>query len=150
MPAIAPPSDHAHAAGRGIDVHAHVVPEHFPPYLGRRSPSGWPSTAPAHACHRHVIIDGANYRTVSSQCWDVPTRLADLDRLDLELQVVSPMPELLSYWLPLEDGKALIRYLNEQIAEMIALAPDRFIGLGAVPLQDVDSAIVEMDFLIKK
>ena len=65
-------------------------------------------------------------------------------------QVLSPMPELLSYWLPLEDAKVLIRYLNEQIAEMIALAPDRFTGLGAVPLQDMDSAIVELDFLIKK
>ncbi len=54
-------------------------------------------------------------------------------------QALSPMPELLSYWLPLEDGKALIRYLNEQIAEMVALAPQRFVGLGAVPLQDVDS-----------
>jgi len=65
-------------------------------------------------------------------------------------QALSPMPELLSYWLPLEDGKALIRYLNEQIAEMVALAPQRFVGLGAVPLQDVDSAILELDFLIKE
>jgi aminocarboxymuconate-semialdehyde decarboxylase len=51
-------------------------------------------------------------------------------------QALSPMPELLSYWLPLETRKA-DPLLNEQIAEMIALAPQRFVGLGAVPLQDV-------------
>jgi len=65
-------------------------------------------------------------------------------------QALSPMPELLSYWLPLEDSKALIRYLNEQIAEMIALAPGRFIGLGAVPLQDEDSAMRELEYVQKK
>src|SRR5439155_14556388 len=40
--------------------------------------------------------------------------------------------------------------LNEEIARMISLAPERFVGLGAVPLQDVDSAIVEMEYLFKK
>jgi aminocarboxymuconate-semialdehyde decarboxylase len=57
------------------------------------------------------------------------------------------MPELLSYWLPLEDAKLLIRYLNDQIAAMVARAPERFVGLGAVPLQDVDAAILELQYL---
>jgi aminocarboxymuconate-semialdehyde decarboxylase len=59
------------------------------------------------------------------------------------------MPELLSYWLPLEDGKALVRYLNDQIAAMVERAPERFIGLGAVPLQDVDSGIRELEYAVK-
>ena len=49
------------------------------------------------------------------------------------------MPELLSYWLPLDDAKVMIRFLNDEIARMIAAAPERFIGLGCVPLQDIDS-----------
>jgi aminocarboxymuconate-semialdehyde decarboxylase len=61
-------------------------------------------------------------------------------------QAISPMPELLSYWLPLEDAKVMIRYLNDQIAAMIAAAPQRFVGLGAVPLQDVDAAIRELEY----
>jgi len=80
----------------------------------------------------------------------VPRRIEAMAAMRVARQALSPMPELLSYWLPLEDGKALIRYLNEQIAEMVALAPQRFIGLGAVPLQNVDSAVLELDFLIKK
>ncbi len=58
------------------------------------------------------------------------------------------MPELLSYWLPLDDAKVLIRYLNDSIAGMISEAPDRFVGLGCVPLQDVDAAIRELEYVV--
>jgi aminocarboxymuconate-semialdehyde decarboxylase len=65
-------------------------------------------------------------------------------------QAISPMPELLSYWLPLADAKAMIRYLNETIAAMIEKAPQRFVGLGAVPLQDIDASLSELDYAVKK
>ena len=133
-----------------IDIHTHIVPEKFPAYAGKGRDVPWPAMAEAHACHRHVMISGKVYRTVADGSWSVPRRIEAMGSMRIARQALSPMPELLSYWLPLEDGKALIRYLNEQIAEMIALAPDRFIGLGAVPLQDVDSAILELDFILKK
>jgi aminocarboxymuconate-semialdehyde decarboxylase len=41
-----------------IDIHTHVVPENFPAYSGTSPDIPWPSMAPAHACHRHVIISG--------------------------------------------------------------------------------------------
>ena len=132
-----------------IDIHTHIVPESFPPYAGRNAGTPWPSMAEAHACHKHVMISGKVYRTVSEGCWSVPRRIEDMGRMQLTRQAISPMPELLSYWLPLEDASALVRYLNDQIATMIERAPDRFVGLGAVPLQDVDSAIVELAHCVK-
>lgn len=131
-----------------IDVHTHVVPEHFPAYLGHVAGAPWPSTVPAHACHRHVMVSGQVYRTVSHQCWSCSVRLSDMDRQGVEHQVLSPMPELLSPWLEPADGRALCRYLNETIAAMVAEAPQRFTGLGAVPLQDVPAAIDELDHLL--
>ena len=133
-----------------IDIHTHIVPERFPAYAGKGRDVPWPAMAEAHACHRHVMISGKVYRTVADGSWSVPRRIEAMGAMRVARQALSPMPELLSYWLPLEDAKALIRYLNEQIAEMIALAPQRFIGLGAVPLQDVDSAIRELDFVLEK
>jgi aminocarboxymuconate-semialdehyde decarboxylase len=124
-----------------IDMHTHVVPEQFPRYLGHHADAAWPSMAPAHACHAHVMISGKVYRTVSHQCWSCSVRLADMDRMRVARQVLSPMPELLSTWLMPEDGAAMCRYMNETIAGMVAEAPQRFIGLGAVPLQDVVLAI---------
>ena len=60
---------------------ADIVPENFPPYAGKGKDVPWPSMAPAHACHRHVMISGAVYRTVSHQCWDCAVRRADMQRL---------------------------------------------------------------------
>lgn len=133
-----------------IDIHTHIVPENFPPYAGKGASIAWPSMAPAHACHRHVMISGKVYRTVADGSWSVPRRVEDMGSMRVGRQALSPMPELLSYWLALDDARALIRYLNEQIAAMIAAAPERFVGLGAVPLQDVDSAISELEYLLRE
>ena len=76
---------------------------------------------PARAC-KHVI-SGKLYRTVSDGSWSVPRRIEQMSEMRVTRQVLSPMPELLSYWLPLDDAKVLIRYLNEQIAEMLQAAP---------------------------
>lgn len=133
----------------GVDVHAHVVPEYLPPCLGRHLPAAWPSMAPAHACHRHVMISGKVYRTVSDRCWSAARRLEDLPDMGLAVQALSPMPELLSYWMDADDAQPLLRYLNEQIAAMAAVSDGRLVGLGAVPLQDVDRAIAELRHVVE-
>ncbi len=133
----------------GIDVHTHVVPEQFPAYVGSNASIPWPSMQHTGCGHAHVLISGKRYRTVESACWDTAARVADLDRMRLRRQVLSPMPELLSYWLPAEDAQNLLRYLNDSIAEMVAAEPARFLGLGAVPLQEVPAAIRELEYVVK-
>jgi aminocarboxymuconate-semialdehyde decarboxylase len=133
-----------------IDIHTHVVPENFPPYAGKGKDVPWPSMAPAHACHRHVMISGKLYRTVADGSWSVPRRIEEMGAMRVTRQAISPMPELLSYWLPLDDATAMIRFLNDEIARMIAAAPERFIGLGCVPLQDVTAAIRELEHVVQK
>lgn len=131
-----------------IDVHTHVVPDHFPPYLGKGNAVAWPSMAPAEPCHRHVMVSGKVYRTVSDRTWDAQSRIADMDTLLVGAQVLSPMPELLSYWLDAADAAILLRFINEEIAKMVATAPGRFFGLGGVPLQNVGAAIKELDYAV--
>ncbi|HVZ45809.1 MAG TPA: amidohydrolase family protein [Ramlibacter sp.] len=136
------------ATHRAIDVHTHVVPGRFPAYTGRTARDLWPSMADAPNCHRHVMLKGSIYRTVPHSCWDCAARAADMPAMQVGRQVLSPMPELLSYWLPADDGQAMCRFLNETIAEFTASDPTRFTGLGAVPLQDVDAAIAELHHAI--
>jgi aminocarboxymuconate-semialdehyde decarboxylase len=137
------------ASARGaIDVHTHVVPERFPPYLGRHVDLPWPSMAAAHACHHDVMIRGQVYRTVKRSAFLLEDRLADMERMQVAMQCLSPMPELLSYWLPAEDAAVLCRHLNEYIAGMVAREPARFAGLGYVPLQDLDRALAELEHVV--
>jgi aminocarboxymuconate-semialdehyde decarboxylase len=96
------------------------------------------------ACHRSIVIDGKNYRTVSDACWDIGRRLADMDEMGIKTQALSPMPELFNYWMEIEPASDLIRYLNDTIALMAKDSVGRFVGLGSVPLQDVDKAIDEL------
>jgi len=133
-----------------IDVHTHVVPESFPPYVGRHLNAPWPSMRDAQPCHKHVMISGANYRTVTHQCWDCAVRLSDMAQQRVTRQVLSPMPELLSYWMEPDDGATMCRYLNDVIASMVAKAPAQFIGLAAAPLQDITRGIRELEFAMRE
>ena len=137
-----------------IDIHTHIVPAEFPAYAGKHvtqfGGAQWPSMAATHDCHhKNVMIDGKNFRTVSDQCWDVGRRIDAMAQMGIARQVLSPMPELLSYWLPLDDAAPLIRHVNDTIAAMVARAPDKFIGLGGVPMQDPDAAARELERLMR-
>ncbi|MEO5672776.1 MAG: amidohydrolase family protein [Ramlibacter sp.] len=132
-----------------VDVHTHFVPKTFPRYVGSTSSARWPSMAPAQECHQHVMLDDKIYRTVSDQCWEPPKRIADMDGIGIARQVLSPMPELLAYWLEPADARVMCRFLNESVAGMVAANPGRFSGLAAVPLQDVDAAIVELEYAVR-
>jgi aminocarboxymuconate-semialdehyde decarboxylase len=149
MSAAHPHSHHA-GCGCGIDVHAHVIPHDLPRHIGNSIPAGWPSMAPAQACHRHVMIAGKVYRTVSERAWSPTRRIEDMEDMGLGVQAISPMPELLSYWMEQGAASQLLRYMNEQIAEMAALSGGRLVGMGAVPLQDLDLALAELDYLADK
>src|SRR5260370_31211852 len=62
-----------------------------------------------------------------------------------DVQGLSTMPDLLSHWLPLELADHLARIMNDHIVQMIARAPDKFRGIGMVPMQDVELATKRLD-----
>jgi aminocarboxymuconate-semialdehyde decarboxylase len=131
-----------------IDIHTHVVPIEFPAYCGRHREKRWPQMRAADCGHRSVIIDGKVFRTVSQECWDIDRRRAAMAAAGISRQVLSPMPELLSYWLAPEDTLSLCRHINDTIGNMVDEAPDVFFGLGCVPLQDPELSIRELERLM--
>jgi len=72
-----------------------------------------------------------------------------MDATGVSMQVLSPMPELLSYWLDEKDGIDLCRFLNGEIGAMVAQAPNRFLGLGTVPLQNPEIAAKELEVAMR-
>ncbi|WP_300400502.1 amidohydrolase family protein [Nocardioides sp.] len=126
---------------RIVDVHAHL----FPP--GVASGPGLPRLEVDDATGGRLMIDDRVFRTVSAALWDVDARLTELDAQDVQLQVVSPVPVTLEVdGIP--DGAAFHRSLNEGIAAAVARAPDRLVGLGAVPTEDVGAAIDELEHAV--
>src|SRR5260370_31785387 len=92
-----------------------------------------------------LVIDGKPFREIDARSWDVEQRIDDMDDDGTDVQVLSPMPELLSHWLPAELADHLAKIMNDHIVEMIARAPDKFRGIGMVAMQDVELATKRLD-----
>lgn len=119
-----------------VDVHSHVTPFALPDVPGEASRSRWPCLRCQSADKGSVYIGETLFREIDARSWDADRRIEDMDRDRIAMEVLSPMPELLSYWLEPGDAALLCDANNHHIADLIAHNPRRFRGLGAVPLQD--------------
>jgi aminocarboxymuconate-semialdehyde decarboxylase len=90
------------------------------------------------------------FREVEGNCFKEDVRLKDMDDTGVTMQVLSTIPVLFNYWAKAADGLETSRFFNDHIAECVTKEPDRFIGIGTVPLQDVDLAIKEMERCVKE
>jgi aminocarboxymuconate-semialdehyde decarboxylase len=126
-----------------IDVHTHVVPIALVDAPARHRL--WPMLEMRSDHRAAVMIEGKVFREIDSRSWEVDRRLRDMSEDGTDVQVLSPMPELLSHWLPADVADDLSAVMNDHIAAMIAEAPSKFRGIGMVPMQDVDLATKRLD-----
>lgn len=126
-----------------IDAHTHVVPGDFPANPVAAEGNRWPRIGCGECGHRTMFVGDRPFRTVQSNAWNPEARLADMDFVGVAAQILSPMPELLSYWLQPEQTAVLARHTNATIGAMVASCPKRFFGFGTVTLQDPDRAARE-------
>ena len=92
-----------------------------------------------------MMRDGEFFREVEANVWDPRTRMGECKNHDVDIQVLSTVPAMFSYWAKAVDALDISMLLNDHIAEVVAEFPQRFIGLGTIPLQDIDLAISEME-----
>ena len=85
------------------------------------------------------------FRVVEENSFKAEERRKDMERTKVDRQVLSTIPVLFNYWAKPKDGLETARFFNDHIAETTAKNPKHFIGIGTVPLQDVDLAIKEME-----
>lgn len=74
-------------------------------------------------------------------------RLADMNRMGVDVQAVAVAVYQYYYWADPELGAKVARIVNEEFAEATAPYGGRFKPLGTVPLQDTDAAIQELRYL---
>ncbi len=127
-----------------IDIHTHIMPDKMPNWVQKFGYGEF-----IHLEHRNCqacMMKGDKlFRVVEDNCFEVDVRLKDMDSTNVNMQVLSTIPVLFNYWAKAKDGLETSRFLNDHIAESVAKHPNRFIGIGTVPLQDIDLAIQEME-----
>jgi aminocarboxymuconate-semialdehyde decarboxylase len=75
-------------------------------------------------------------------------RLADMDRMGVDIQVLSTFVSQFYYWTDGELGQAIARMQNESVADLAATNPERFAAIGTVPMQDSSRAVAELEYLV--
>lgn len=127
-----------------IDIHTHILPENLPDWAAKFGYGGFVSLDHHVHCRAKMMIDSKFFREIESNCWDPVVRMSDCDRQHIDIQVISTIPVLFSYWAKAQDTYDVSRYLNDHIADVVRRYPNRFIGLGTIPMQDPDLACQEL------
>ena len=139
-----------HARGKWftIDIHCHVRCAAAAQLVdGNEAVSRW--FLETQASPQSRAINRANGERTSEQGVSPERRIADMDRMGVDIQAISPAPRQTYYGADPELGLATARAVNDFIAEICARHPDRFVGLGTVPLQAPELAVAELGRLHK-
>lgn len=122
---------------RTIDMHAHLlVPEIYPlieDYEQAESDIGAFLRSPM--APRLTSIDG---------------RLEDMERQGIDMQALTLHFQHQHDWAERDLANDIVSLLNEKVAEVVALHPDRFVGLGAVSLQHPDLAAAQLTYAMRE
>lgn len=129
-----------------VDIHAHILPSELPNFKEKFGYGGF-ITLEHHAAGKAKMVrdDGKFFREVESNCFELDARIADLDSKNVDVQVISTVPVMFSYWANPEDCLSISRFLNDHVAEAVRAHPTRLVGLGTVPMQDSKLAVVELE-----
>jgi aminocarboxymuconate-semialdehyde decarboxylase len=131
-----------------VDIHCHYANPDVAAKVADRNPAQYePSVKFANALTRETNVK--QMRDRAAKLSSIEVRLKDMDRMGIDIQAVSPAPQQTYYWTEPAEGAQLARQVNERIAEIVAKWPDRFVGLGTVPLQDADLAVAELTHCVK-
>jgi len=80
--------------------------------------------------------------------WTLEERIADMDRLGVGIQALTVYGDFNQYNRDPELSKLVVKACNDEVAAMVDEHSDRFVGLGILPMQDVDATVVELERVI--
>ena len=82
---------------------------------------------------------------IRPQMESIERRLSDMDDMGIDIQAVAHFPPQMYYWADADVAAEVFPQMNNDMAEnLVGRVPDRFVGMGNVPLQDTELAIAEL------
>lgn len=129
-----------------IDVHTHILPRNIPAWREKFGYGGFISLDHIDDCSATMIRDdGHRFRDIQDNCWSPERRIEECDAAGVDVQVLSTVPVMFSYWAKPDDGAEVAKFLNDDIADHVARFPKRFVGLATLPMQASELALKELE-----
>jgi len=128
-----------------IDTHAHYLPRDWPDLATKYGDNRFPVIHHGEDGRHRIYKDGKFFREIWSKTWAPQERIDDYARFGIQVQVISTVPVMFSYWAPAHQTLELHESLNEHMAETCRDFPAHYAGIGTVPLQSPRLAIQEME-----
>jgi aminocarboxymuconate-semialdehyde decarboxylase len=132
-----------------IDIHTHIIPEHLPNFKEKYGYGGFINLDHHKPCCARMMMDDRFFREIQDNCWDPDKRIQECNHHHIDVQVLSTIPVMFSYWAKPMDVLDLSMFLNDHLADIVNRYPKRFVGLGTVPLQHPELAIKELERCMK-
>ena len=128
-----------------IDIHTHILPGNLNKLTETFSDPRFLQLDKLDEQNAILKKDQQSFRKVGCNCWHAPERIKDCNKTDVDMQVLSTIPVLFSYWADDAECLKLSQFLNDHISHIVRENPEYFLGLGTIPMQNTDLAIEEMD-----
>ncbi|MGY0586049.1 amidohydrolase family protein [Neptunomonas phycophila] len=126
-----------------VDIHCHLNVPAADKIVQEKYP-GPPPGIHEFSNDKSNEVNRAQFCEIGATLNNINLRLKDMDKLGIDVQVISPNPGQYFYYTDPETGLAASQTINNGIADAVASNPERFVGMGTVPMQDIDLAITEM------
>jgi len=128
-----------------LDLHTHILPEDWPDLEKRFGYGGFVRLDHHQPCRARMMIGDTCFREIGDNCWNPSQRIEDCDRTGVDVQVLSTVPVMFSYWAKPQHTLELARLLNDHVAGLCRDHPRRFNGLGTIPMQAPELAARELE-----
>lgn len=133
-----------------IDTHNHILPKNIPDFKTQLGEGGFIKLNHLEdGCADMIRDDGVFFRKIDPNCFDIDVRLKEMDQFNVDVQVLSTVPVMFSYWAKPENTVKVSKFLNQDIAEQCEKHPKRFVGLGTIPMQSMKHAVEELEYCVK-
>lgn len=126
------------------DVHAHCIPPEFRRWLEETGRDH--GLAMVESSGGTCVLFNERFTTgpLRDSLGDMQARIAAMDRMGVDVQLLAGWIDLTGYDLEPGDGRTYARAHNDALAEDASQHPDRFMPLANLPLQDPSAAVDEL------